>query len=249
MTARLLHYRNESFETFHDLGSGICIVGRSPSCDVAIDSPTISRRHFSLTVDDDGGIKLQDLDSENGTYVNGVREYVRDLTSKTTIQAGSEMFLFMPSGAEHEEPPGAGHSADRTKASDGTEPKPTAETSSIAPVLLRRMQAEMRIRVRPHFILREEKKSERVFAIGPGVNPIGLGNLKISLGPSKTSATTIFAEVSEESNGSHQIRAKALFSRIRINGKVLAKARLKPGDEVLIGSQVLVYHPGLESKY
>ena len=246
MKAQLLHYRNGIFEAIHEIVSGSCEVGRDPSCDISIDSPTLSRNHFSLTIEEDGKVKLRDRDAENGTYVDGVREYVRLLTSRATIQAGNEMFLFMPSDREDGEPSEVETAGEGDDVSESTEPESPVATSGVAPVLLRRMQAEMRIRVRPHFILREEGKSEQVFPIGPGVTPIGFGSLKISLGPSKKSTPIILAEVVAGPNGRFEVRSKALFSRIRINGKSRAKASMKPGDELLIDSQILVFHPGLD---
>ena len=48
------------------------LVGRAPTCDVPIIDPTISRRHAELRCDDDG-VQVRDLESSNGTFVNGAR--------------------------------------------------------------------------------------------------------------------------------------------------------------------------------
>lgn len=53
--------------------TGTCeklLIGRHPSCDVIVPAETVSRRHAQLTFRDGGWI-LQDLDSTNGTRVNG----------------------------------------------------------------------------------------------------------------------------------------------------------------------------------
>ena len=52
--------------------TGELLIGRHRSCDVALDEPSVSRRHARL-VFRDGGWVLQDLESTNGTLVNGVR--------------------------------------------------------------------------------------------------------------------------------------------------------------------------------
>lgn len=49
-----------------------CIIGRDPSADLHIDSPDISRKHAVIFIED-GGIFLQDLNSRNGTFMNGMR--------------------------------------------------------------------------------------------------------------------------------------------------------------------------------
>jgi pSer/pThr/pTyr-binding forkhead associated (FHA) protein len=48
------------------------IVGRREGCDVRIPSAKVSRRHCRLSVQDDV-LMAEDLDSANGTYVNGER--------------------------------------------------------------------------------------------------------------------------------------------------------------------------------
>ncbi len=48
------------------------LVGRSPSSDIPIIDPTISRRHAELQ-STDGGFTIRDLGSSNGTFVNGSR--------------------------------------------------------------------------------------------------------------------------------------------------------------------------------
>ena len=46
------------------------MIGRHPSCDVVMTGDTVSRRHARLTFRDGGWI-VQDLDSTNGTRLNG----------------------------------------------------------------------------------------------------------------------------------------------------------------------------------
>jgi hypothetical protein len=47
------------------------IVGRDPSCDLVLTLPSVSRRHARLAFRD-GSWVIQDLESRNGTVVNGV---------------------------------------------------------------------------------------------------------------------------------------------------------------------------------
>ncbi|HEX3159812.1 MAG TPA: adenylate/guanylate cyclase domain-containing protein [Gemmatimonadaceae bacterium] len=48
------------------------VLGRAAGCDVPIFDPTISRRHAEVSAGPDG-VQVHDLDSSNGTYVNGAR--------------------------------------------------------------------------------------------------------------------------------------------------------------------------------
>jgi adenylate cyclase len=57
----------------HDLRDGVpLIVGRAPTCDLPVFDPTISRRHAEVTADG-SRLAVRDLDSSNGTFVNGVK--------------------------------------------------------------------------------------------------------------------------------------------------------------------------------
>ena len=53
-------------------GPGELILGRHHACDVLLSDPSVSRRHARL-IFRDGSWVLQDLDSTNGTLVNGVQ--------------------------------------------------------------------------------------------------------------------------------------------------------------------------------
>jgi len=46
------------------------VVGRDPACDLTIDSNLLSRRHAELIIEDDH-LRVIDLDSANGTFLNG----------------------------------------------------------------------------------------------------------------------------------------------------------------------------------
>ena len=48
-------------------------IGRSHSCDILIEGRKVSRRHAEIVVNDDGTAELLDLDSTNGSFVNGER--------------------------------------------------------------------------------------------------------------------------------------------------------------------------------
>lgn len=53
------------------LKPGEYVIGRSSQCDLVVDDSTVSRRHAQIEIVDENSIKLTDLDSHNGTTVNG----------------------------------------------------------------------------------------------------------------------------------------------------------------------------------
>ncbi|MGE0761961.1 MAG: FHA domain-containing protein [Bdellovibrionales bacterium] len=57
---------------FFPLKSGPNVLGRSPSCDIKILSPNVSKEHAKIEVYDDK-IIVSDMGSRNGTFVNGTQ--------------------------------------------------------------------------------------------------------------------------------------------------------------------------------
>ncbi|MGD8845476.1 MAG: FHA domain-containing protein [Desulfobacteraceae bacterium] len=53
-----------------NISKGTMIIGRNASCDIILDNEMVSSQHAQLQ-SADGTVKLKDLDSTNGTYVNG----------------------------------------------------------------------------------------------------------------------------------------------------------------------------------
>jgi ABC-type multidrug transport system ATPase subunit/pSer/pThr/pTyr-binding forkhead associated (FHA) protein len=66
------------------------VLGRDPGCDLPLEDERVSWRHLCLELKD-GKPVLTDLDSSNGTYVDGVRvnSESRTLSSEAIIQVGS----------------------------------------------------------------------------------------------------------------------------------------------------------------
>jgi hypothetical protein len=69
------------------LTDGEHIAGRDEQCSLVIDASTVSRRHARITVAF-GTATIEDLDSTNGTQVNGTR-----ISKPTRLSAGSEIAL------------------------------------------------------------------------------------------------------------------------------------------------------------
>lgn len=67
----LLVIDGASLQVFPLPGAGTLTVGRSHSCDVSIDSGSVSRHHANLILGAD--IEIEDNTSSNGTFIDGVR--------------------------------------------------------------------------------------------------------------------------------------------------------------------------------
>ena len=73
------------------LADGENIVGRDPDCGVWLDSPSVSRRHARIVVVGEGRrVSLEDLNSKNGTLLQGVPVQGRvDLSDGAELTFGS----------------------------------------------------------------------------------------------------------------------------------------------------------------
>lgn len=69
------------------LTDGEHIAGRDTECSLAIDGTTVSRRHARITVAH-GAATIEDLDSTNGTHVNGTR-----ISTPTRLVPGDDFAL------------------------------------------------------------------------------------------------------------------------------------------------------------
>lgn len=90
--------------------SGYNIVGRSPSCQVKLASNSVSKEHATILMTDDGKIILTDMNSRNGSFVNGLRVQNQKLVpgDKLTFHDVVVDILELPPGYDPRYAPGAG---------------------------------------------------------------------------------------------------------------------------------------------
>lgn len=91
-----LSYKVEDFYALE----GETTIGRGRQCDIRLDDRFLSKLHARI-IEEDGEYYLEDLDSSNGTYLNG--EEIGDallLMDKDVIALGDSEFLFLK-GGEH----------------------------------------------------------------------------------------------------------------------------------------------------
>ena len=70
-------------------------IGRKPDNTLAPADPSISRRHCVVCRAAGGQFRLADLDSQNGTFVNGIPVKERELRHGDQIAAGASVFVFL----------------------------------------------------------------------------------------------------------------------------------------------------------
>ncbi len=85
----ILSSKGKSVQTIQANVKGSVIVGRSDLCDIFIDDLAMSRQHFAIEFDGES-FYVQDLDTTNGTSLNGIKlSHKRRLEPNDRITAGS----------------------------------------------------------------------------------------------------------------------------------------------------------------
>jgi predicted component of type VI protein secretion system len=85
--------RNGSQALTHELRGDIIMIGRAPLNDIVIDNPVVSAQHAMLLKVDDS-YWLKDLNSTNGTHINGHLFTYGELKDGDTIRFGAVIAIF-----------------------------------------------------------------------------------------------------------------------------------------------------------
>jgi transcriptional regulator with GAF, ATPase, and Fis domain len=91
---RLLVIAGPRKDSTFALPNGEVHIGRDPANSIFISDPSLSRHHCALSRDSDG-YKIKDLDSRNGTSVNGVTVKEARLGHGDQISVGDSIFLLL----------------------------------------------------------------------------------------------------------------------------------------------------------
>jgi pSer/pThr/pTyr-binding forkhead associated (FHA) protein len=106
-----------------EIGEEPIVVGRNGHAQVSIEDEGLSRRHFLIARNGEDYV-LKDLNSRNGTWVDGRRVFAEKLRHNDCIRAGNHLFLFA-------EPPAS--SATASKGPHGTVIIPAAPRTERRP--------------------------------------------------------------------------------------------------------------------
>jgi len=82
MDVNLILFKKDGSQKAFSLPSNITVIGRRHDCDLCIPLMPVSRRHCQLNLNKEA-LKIRDLDSRNGTYLNGER-----INGEATVKAG-----------------------------------------------------------------------------------------------------------------------------------------------------------------
>ena len=92
---RLLVIAGPAKDSTIPLPEGEATLGRDPANAVAVADTSVSRKHCLLRKEEDGRFQIKDLDSRNGTLVNGRPVKEQWLRHGDEIATGDSVFLFL----------------------------------------------------------------------------------------------------------------------------------------------------------
>ena len=91
-------------ETVRVVKDGPLILGRDPSNQLEVGDPAVSRKHCSVSEVSSGVFEIADLDSHNGTFVNGERVSRQTIEHGDRIRIGNSEFVFLTGPDEETDP-------------------------------------------------------------------------------------------------------------------------------------------------
>jgi pSer/pThr/pTyr-binding forkhead associated (FHA) protein len=97
MDVKLVLLKKNGSHKFFSLPDSVTVIGRRHSCDLCIPLMAVSRKHCQLNYDG-GVLKIRDLDSRNGTYLNGNRINEAVIKAGDSIKIGPLTFVLQIDG-------------------------------------------------------------------------------------------------------------------------------------------------------
>jgi len=91
--AALVIRKGDAPGTRYEIAANPTLIGRNPSTHVTVNDEGTSREHAVIS-HDDGVFTIEDLQSTNGTKVNGKRVRIAELNDGDEIQIGRTVFTF-----------------------------------------------------------------------------------------------------------------------------------------------------------
>jgi len=97
MATNLVFLAKNGAQKAFPLPSNVTVIGRRRNCDLRIPLDSVSRRHCQLSVEN-GSLKVRDLGSRNGTFLNGKRIKEEVAHAGDFIKIGPVLFALQIDG-------------------------------------------------------------------------------------------------------------------------------------------------------
>lgn len=211
-------------------------IGRDTQCDIAIPMPHISRKHAEVFLEQ-GVLKVRDLGSANGTFINGEKLAQAELVNGDEVRVDEFCFKVIFAGEASEKQQAAFHTSIRDTKEKVKEAKRHTPKYPTPPEI---NAQTLDIPVEKAFFHGKSKSIRgKVYEVESSGSPIGrmLGH-HLSRDDSSVSAR----HVEIYKNGRFwNIKNNGAANGLLVNGRMTTRATLVEGDEVRIGGMDLIF--------
>ncbi|MCC5830335.1 MAG: FHA domain-containing protein [Phycisphaeraceae bacterium] len=104
MDVTLVMFRADGTRRDFDLPGSRWVIGRTNACDLRIPISSVSRQHCVLEVDADDNLRIRDLGSSNGTYLNQDRVQEAIASPGDQLSVGPVVFTIVIDGKPEKVP-------------------------------------------------------------------------------------------------------------------------------------------------
>jgi FHA domain len=208
-------------------------IGRSEECEVQIDNLGISRLHAEI-VQEGAFHVLRDLNSNNGTFVNGTKVEVHNLNDGDVVSIGKYSIEFHTDSHVVERPLTAPTDGDQL---DGQ------MTLQVDPVALARMQGGKASRIRGFLTVRDGKEPERTVQLEKPVFVMGK-DPSADLVLSGWFCPRVVAVMFRDETGFRLLDVSPRGDMVLLNGRPRRDVRLTDHDEITIRNKTMRFQRG-----
>jgi len=218
-----------------DVNGDRMIIGRADDCEIVIDNLAVSRHH-AIIERKDGGFQIKDLDSNNGTFVNGHR-----ITEGTSLNFGDEIgigkhVIVFDSHSKKQQLPDSLLMKEAVPDMDS----PARGTMFVEPEKMAKIQKKGNTARKAHLLMKENGHAETMM-------PLDQKDVVFGKSPECDIKIKGFfcsrrqAILSRLENG-FEITHMGIFSSTKVNGVPIQSAFLCDGDEITMGKTAFIFH-------
>ncbi|MBI4830642.1 MAG: FHA domain-containing protein [Candidatus Lindowbacteria bacterium] len=218
----------------YDMDKGKMLIGRAEDCDVVIDNLAVSRHH-AMIEKKEGVFTINDLDSNNGTFVNGQRiEKPAALNFGDEIGVGKHILVFESSVKKAQTTP--------VSSVAGALPDmdlPERGTMFVEPEKMQRIQKKVSTAGRAHLLTKGVSDPKGMMPLEKSDIVFGKAedcDVKIK----GFFASRRHAILSRLEKG-FQLTNLAVLSPTRVNGTRIESSFLVDGDEIAMGKSKFIF--------
>jgi pSer/pThr/pTyr-binding forkhead associated (FHA) protein len=214
------------------------VIGRDVQCDIHVPLPHVSRRHAEVFLDN-GQLKIKDLGSANGTYVNGEKQTESTLKNGDEVRLDEFGFKVISTGEHSEKQQQEFRTTIRETVVIRQEQLHKPTTKYPTPAGGVDTISDHMIEERAFFHGRSKDIRGKVYEVSSKGSPIGrmLGH---HLSRDETSVSARHVEVFKKGRFWNIVN-KGAANGLLVNGRMTTRATLIDGDEVTIGGMELIF--------